>query len=464
MSLTESRVGEHPAFRGGFTPVTEEITAFDLPVTGRIPAELNGRYLRNGPNPMNLDDPRLHLFAGDGMVHGVRLRDGRAEWYRNRWVRSARVAERLGEPWPGGPVHAGMDFAANTHVIGHAGRTLALVESGPRPYELGYELDTLGVCDFGGTLPGGYVAHPKLDPATGELHAIAYYWGRAHVQYVRIGRDGLVTRTVDIPIPDQPMVHDCALTERYVVVYDLPVTFDMELARQGADIPYSWTDGRPARVGLLPRDGGAADVRWFEIEPCWVFHTLNAYDDGDRVVIDLVVYPRLFDGGRLAGGLPALDRWTIDPAAGTVTVTRLDDRPQEFPRVDERRVGRPYRYGYAVVTGELTERFAAGHVDLGDLDDEAFGNALLKHDLRTGAVQARTLHRDAYAGEPVFVPAEGADAEDDGYVLAFVNDPERGAADLLILSAQDFTGDPVAVAHLPARIPLGFHGSWIPDP
>ena len=205
-------------------------------------------------------------------------------------------------------------------------------------------------------------------------------------------------------------------------------------------------------------------MRWFEIEPCYVFHPLNAYDDGDRVVLDVVVYPRMFDRRPARRGAARARPLDDRPGGGHGDEERLDDRPQEFPRVDERGVGRPYRYGYAVVTGELTERFAAGHVDLGDLDDEAFGNALLKHDLRTGAVQARTLHRDAYAGEPVFVPAEGADAEDDGYVLAFVNDPERGAADLLILSAQDFTGDPVAVAHLPARIPLGFHGSWIPDP
>ncbi|MEV5411824.1 carotenoid oxygenase family protein [Thermopolyspora sp. NPDC052614] len=454
---------EHENFRGVFTPVTEEVTAFDLPVTGRIPAELNGRYLRNGPNPMSLDDPKLHVFLGDGMVHGVRLRDGRAEWYRNRWVRSARVAERLGEPWPGGPVHDGMDFPANTHVIEHAGRTLALVEAGPRPYELTYELDTIGPCDFGGTLPGGYVAHSKLDPRTGELHAIAYYWGWDHLQYVRIDKAGLVTRTVNIPVEGSPMVHDCALTERYVVVYDLPITFDMELAARGVGLPYSWNERHRARVGLLPREGGAADVRWFDLDPCWVFHTLNAYDDGDRVVVDAVVYPRVFGGGRLEGGLPTLDRWTIDVPAGKVTTSRLDDRAQEFPRVDERYVSLPYRYGYAVCVGDLNERFAVGGPDLNDLDDDAFGNALIKHDLRIGSKQTRNLRRDAYAGEPVFVPAEGAAAEDDGYVLAYVNNPDRGAADLMILSAQDFTGEPVAVVHLPARIPLGFHGSWAPD-
>ena len=183
---------ENRFLQGSFAPVAKEITAFDLPVTGRVPAGLSGRYLRNGPNPLGLDDPDYHWFLGAGMVHGVRLRDGRAEWYRNRWVRSKAVAEALGEKWPAGPVHAGMDFAANTHIIAHAGRTLATVEAGPLPYELSDELDTRGPCDFGGTLPGGFAAHTKLDPRTGELHAIAYFWAWDHVQHVVVdaGRPG----------------------------------------------------------------------------------------------------------------------------------------------------------------------------------------------------------------------------------------------------------------------------------
>jgi carotenoid cleavage dioxygenase len=140
---------------GPFAPVTAEITAFNLPVTGQVPAELCGRYLRNGPNPLNLDDPRYHWFVGDGMVHGVRLRDGKAEWYRNRWVRSRSVSAQIHEEWPAGPVHENFDFAANTHVIFHGGRTLATVEAGPLPYELSYQLDSVGPCDFGGTLLRG---------------------------------------------------------------------------------------------------------------------------------------------------------------------------------------------------------------------------------------------------------------------------------------------------------------------
>ncbi|MGW5156848.1 carotenoid oxygenase family protein [Nonomuraea wenchangensis] len=448
-------------FRDGFAPVTEEITAFDLEVTGRIPAVFNGRFLRNGPNPLSLDDPHAsHLFLGEGMVHGVRLRDGRAEWYRNRWVRSADVARRLGEPVRPGPVHAGMDFAPNTHVIGLAGRTFATVEAGALPYELSYELETIGSCDFGGGLPGGFAAHTHADPVTGELHAVAYFFGWDHHQHLVLGPDGTVRQVRDIPIADAPMLHDFALTERYVVLYDLPVTFSMEHAQKGTPLPYAWNEAHGARVGLLPRAGG--ETRWFDVEPCWVFHTVNAYDDGDEVVVDVIRYPKRFVDARLdAGGAPTLDRWRIDPASGKVSQTRLDDRSQEFPRIDERRTGLPHRYGYTAAARELNDIVSPHDTGLEDLPDEAFDNTLIKHDLVRGTQEARQFGRGAYVGEPVFVP-EG-EAEDDGYVMTLVNDPDRGAADLVIVSARDFTGEPVATVHLPARVPLGFHGSWIAD-
>ncbi len=448
-------------FRDGFAPVTEEITAFDLEVTGRIPAVFNGRFLRNGPNPLSLDDPHAsHLFLGEGMVHGVRLRDGRAEWYRNRWVRSAEVARRLGEPVRPGPVHGGMDFAANTHVIGLAGRTFATVEAGALPYELSYELETIGSCDFGGGLPGGFAAHTHADPVTGELHAVAYFFGWDHHQHLVLGPDGTVRQVRDIPIADAPMLHDFALTERYVVLYDLPVTFSMEHAQKGTPLPYAWNEAHGARLGLLPRAGG--ETRWFDVEPCWVFHTVNAYDDGDEVVVDVIRYPKRFVDARLdAGGAPTLDRWRIDTVSGKVSQTRLDDRSQEFPRIDERRTGLPHRYGYTAAARELNDIVSPHDTELEDLPDEAFDNTLIKHDLVRGTQEARQFGRGAYVGEPVFVP-EG-EAEDDGYVMTLVNDPDRGAADLVIVSARDFTGEPVATVHLPARVPLGFHGSWIAD-
>jgi carotenoid cleavage dioxygenase-like enzyme len=323
-----------------------------------------------------------------------------------------------------------MDFAANTHIIGHGGRTLATVEAGPLPYELTYELDTAGPCDFGGTLPGGFAAHTKLDHHSGELHAIAYYWAWDHVQHVIVDPAGQVRQTTDIPVTDGPMMHDFALTEKYVVLLDLPVTFSLKAVAAGRELPYVWNPDHPARVGL-------------------------------RVVVDLCQYNESFDVSTLwaAHGPVTLDRWTIDPAAGTVTQRRLDDRGQEFPRVDDRIISRPHRYGYSAVIGEVNRAITVS----GDFSDDAFANAVLRHDLTAGTVQAREFGRDHTVGEAVFAPAAPDAAEDDGYVLAFVHNPDRGASDLVILAAQDFLGNPVATIHLPARVPLGFHGSWIAD-
>jgi carotenoid cleavage dioxygenase-like enzyme len=256
-------------------------------------------------------------------------------------------------------------------------------------------------------------------------------------------------------------MHDFALTGNYVVLYDLPVTFSMDAVTAGQQYPYTWNPAHQARVGLLPRDGSAGDIRWLEVDPCWVFHTLNAYDDGDRVVADLCRYPSGYDVSTLDGyGPVTLDRWTVDPAAGKVTQQRLDDRGQEFPRVNDRLVSQPHRYGYSVVIGEVNEATAPLS---GDFADQAFANALLKHDLARGTVETHGFGRDAAVGEAVFAPAAPDGSEDDGYVMAFVHDPDRGAADLVILAAQDFTAEPVARVHLPARIPLGFHGNWIAD-
>ena len=154
---------------GPFAPVEDEITVFDLPVTGSVPAELSGRYLRNGPNPLGLEDPGYrfwegHWFLGPGMVHGVRLRDGKAEWYRNRWVRSRLLAEALGEKWPDGPVHAEMDFAANTHIIAHAGRFLATVEAGPCPTSCPVSWKLSGRVTSAGRCPA---ASPRTPSSTG---------------------------------------------------------------------------------------------------------------------------------------------------------------------------------------------------------------------------------------------------------------------------------------------------------
>ncbi|RSD10644.1 carotenoid oxygenase family protein [Amycolatopsis eburnea] len=469
---------------GNFAPVSREHTITELAVTGRIPEFLDGRYLRNGPNPLSEVDPAAyHWFMGDGMVHGVRLRDGKAEWYRNRWVRNESVKATLnGED---ASRFCGLDaLGANTNVIGHAGKTLALVEAGAPIYELTDELDTVGRCDFDGTLPGGYTAHPKRDPRTGELHAVSYFFGMGNkVQYSVIDAAGRARRVVDVEVTGSPMMHDFSLTEKYVVFYDLPVTFNAGMAvatsvpsalrtpaklvvsamvgkvrvpdpvsammasKIGANggLPYRWNEKYPARIGVMPRDGQSRDVRWFDVEPCYVFHPLNAYDDGDSVVLDVVRHPKMFDRelhGPAEGG-PTLDRWTVDLTAGKVLEERLDDRGQEFPRVDERLVGRPHRYGYAVST-----------------DGEANpGSSLFKHDFRTGSRQERAFGGGRQPGEFVFVPSHDDAAEDDGVLMGFVYDPASQRSDLTVLDAG--TLETVAAIHLPDRVPNGFHGNWV---
>lgn len=439
---------------GGYRPLTEEITTDALEVTGRLPEDLNGRLVYIGPNPAVIpDDPATYQwfdwFTATGMVHGVRLREGRAEWYRNRFTRSDRVTESRGWPTTEGPRHGTTDNTSSTNVISLNGKTFSLCEAGALPFLLSYELETQARSDFGGTLDGGFTSHPITDPDTGELHAITYYWRWDHIRYLVVGTDGNVRRQVDIPARHGPMVHSLGLTPTYVVVMDLPVTFDKELALRRPTYPYSWNPRHPARVGLMPRDGDAGSIRWFEVGDCWVFHPVNAYDLPDgRVVMDVVRYDHLFrkePADPFDTSRPTLDRWTIDPATGRLTEERLDDRPQEFPRTDQRLVGRPYRYTY---------------VD--SLVGSQFGG-LYKHDVVTGRSEFVDFGRGRATTEVQFVPRTPDAAEDDGWLLSYVYDAATDRSEVAVLHAQDLSAGPVATVGLPQRVTWGFHSNWLPD-
>jgi len=438
---------------GNFAPVHDEVTAVDLPITGTLPPELDGSYLRNGPNPATTPDPdRYHWFTGDGMVHGIRLRDGKAEWYRNRWVRSRAVAEALGEPARPSSVQNDNDMGPNTNVLRIGSRLLACVEAGPRPYELSPELDTIGPSDLGGTLPGGFTAHPHFDPVAGEWHAVNYFWGWGNqVQHVVVGADGDVTHARMIDTHGSPMLHDCAISERWTVVFDLPVAFDLDAAMAGESFPYHWQQDYPARFGLIDRTDLDGPVRWVDVDPCYVFHPLNAYDDGDLLVIDAVRWPRMFDGvgvGPVESGRPNLWRWTVDTLGGTAKAEQLSDIDEEFPRPDERLVGRRHRYGYSAL----------------DLTDPIEGQGgVVKHDLERGTSEVLHLGKGGGPNEFVFIPREGSKAEDDGWLLGLTYLPESDTSDLVVLAADDLSSGPVARVHLPVRVPFGFHGNWIPS-
>jgi carotenoid cleavage dioxygenase len=436
---------------GNYAPVEREVTAFDLPVIGELPADLCGRYLRNGPNPLGPVDPATHhWFLGDGMVHGVRLREGRAEWYRNRYVGSRQVSHLRGEPDIPGPNWSGTPIGANTNVGGFAGTTWAMVEAGPAPVELTYELETICRNDFFGTLPGAFTAHPKVCPRTGEMHAIVYGWPHwmDHVQYVVVAPDGRVRRTVDVPVPGMTMIHDMSLTERFAVVYDMPVTVDIELAFAGR-FPFRWNPDYGSRVGFLPREGEAADIVWVEVPLCYSFHPMNAYDLPDgRVVIDLCVYDSMFENelnGPFGSGFGRLERWTLDPVARTCSTVVLDERASEFPRHRGSLTAQPYRFGYYARPSESPEWPTA------------------KIDLQTGVVTDLDHGPGRGAGEPVFVSRPDATAEDDGWLVTLVHDVPRESAELVVIDAQDLAAGPVARVLLPQRVPYGFHGNWVSD-
>ena len=443
-----------PYLAGNFAPVTEELTAFDLPVTGQIPEELEGRLLRNGPNPIDPPDmAHHHWFIGDGMVHGVRLRGGKAEWYRNRYVGSQNVTEKLGRRTPK-PVTA--NSGPNTNVIGHAGRTYAIVEAGTKPVELDYELETIGTDGFCDSLPNGYTAHPKYDPLTGEMHAINYAPQvlMDKLEYVVVGADGTMTKSLQISAPTMPMVHDMGLTQKYAVVFDLPVAVDLDLAFSGAAFPLRWFDDYDARVGLLPRSAATeAEIVWCSIDPCYAFHPLNSYDlDDGRVVIDICRYDKLFDNDRngpFRDSLPQLERWTVDPKARKVTRDVIDERFQEFPRVAGSVLNQKHRFGYTTAVGT-------------SLNQWAFGDTI-KHDLDAGTSQVHEHGAGRGAGEPVFVSRSGGTTEDEGWILTTVYDATTDRSDIVILDAADISGAEVARIELPARIPHGFHGNWVRD-
>ena len=441
-------MSENPFLSGNFGPVEDELTVTDLPVTGEIPKELAGRLLRIGPNPIDPDPKTHHWFLGSGMAHGVYIRDGQAVSYRNRYVRDDLVVAAKGWPPVEGPPRADELGAgvANTNIIHHAGKTLAIVEAGNLPVELDDGLETVCRTDFEGTLTGGLSAHPHLDPETGELHAAVYspFW--EHIRHVVVGPSGLVTRSVDVPVPGRPMVHDCMFTRNYFILLDMPVILNMD---GGGSLPYKWTPDYGARVGLLPRDGEADEVTWHEVDPCFIFHPMNAYeDDRGHVVLDVIRHSKMFDqdANGPSEGTSSLDRWVIDPTDSRVSEHRIDERAQEFPRFDERRAGQSYRFGYTAGIG--------------------YNNSLggiKKHDLEKGTGELHNEGDHRFFLEPVFVPASDGAAEDDGWIMAYVYDRSTNQSDVTIFHAQDFSAEPQAIIHLPQRVPFGFHGNWVPD-
>lgn len=440
-----------PYLTGHYTPVTDETSAAGLPVRGTIPPELEGRYIRNGHNPKPGVVP-THWFRGSGMLHGVRLRGGRAEWYRNRWVHTPAFSDDA----PLFRADGSMDLAASaaaTHIIEFGGRLLALQEVN-LPWQVSPDLDTVGVFDFHGGLKTPMTAHTKEDPITGELHFLCYSPFPPHLIYYTASPAGHITRAEVIQGAGPSLMHDFAITTDHVIFFDLPVTFN---PAEQSGIPYRWNDDYPARMGVMPRTG-PAEVQWFDVEPGALLHSTNAHvDAGGRVVVDGPRYDRTawestwkwWVGAPGYATVPGTGmtayRWTLDPATGKASEEITDDLVTEFPTIDNRLVGLPNRHAYALAFP------GSGRTDWG----------IVKYDNGTGARKVFDLGRDRLPGEPYFVPAEGGTADDHGYLMSVVSDLGSDSSELLILDASELRE--VAAVQLPRRVPAGIHGSWIPD-
>ncbi|MBO3459517.1 carotenoid oxygenase family protein [Aetokthonos hydrillicola Thurmond2011] len=459
----ETTVANNPYLNGNFAPVSKEITTDNLKVIGELPPDLSGMFVRNGPNPQWTPIGMYHWFDGDGMLHGVRISNGVAT-YRNRYVRTRgwEIENQAGKAvWSGfleppqqdNPYGPGKN-TANTAIVWHAGQLLALWEGGaPHSIEVP-DLNTIGEYTYNNKLASAFTAHPKVDPVTGEMMFFGYSFSPPYLQYSLVSPTGELLRTVPIDLPMGVMMHDFAITENYTIFMDLPFTFSPERMQRGEPATMFERD-RPSRFGILPRFGDNSNIRWFESPSCYVFHTLNAYQEKDEIVLigcrmssTTVLIPQDSQPDPDAD-IPRLYQWRFNLSTGEVLEKMLDDVPCEFPRVNENFLGRKTRYGY-------TGRMKKGSLPLFD--------GLIKYDLESGKSETHEFGQGRYGGEAVFVPnASGKGDEDEGWLISFVYDTNNENSELVVVNAQDMAAQPVARVLIPQRVPYGFHGAWVSE-
>ena len=453
-----------PYLEGNFAPLSFEADANDMVVIGEIPRCLEGALYRNGANPQYAPRGRYHWFSGDGMIHGFFFENGRVS-YKNRWVRTERwKAERAaGEALFGGITDPGNNDprvegvsgnTANTNIVWHGGRLLALWEAG-LPTELDpATLETRGTWDFAGRLvrrnhPTGIMtAHPKLDPRTGEMLMFGYSPVEPYLVYNVVDRNGILTKSIELDVPWPSMMHDFITTAEHVIFPVFPAVFDIGAIANGGEV-MSWQPERGTMLGVMPRDGEAKDLRWFQTDPCYVFHPMNAHSEGQRVIAEVARFPVVPLFGQQGEGPANFYRFTIDLERGTAKQEKLDEVTMEFPRLDERYTGLPYAHGYAA--GALR----------GDHGIVGF-DSILHYNVQTGSRSAHVLREGSYTGEPVFVPSRPGAPEGEGVLLATVYREDEHSSDLLVLDAENVEKDPLATIKLPTRVPFGFHGNWRP--
>lgn len=461
-----------PYLSGNFAPLLVECDANDLVIEGEMPKNLNGTLYRIGPNPQF---PPLgqshHWFLGDGMVHALFIENGRVA-YRNRWVRTAQFnAERAAgrrlysssfDPDASDPSVAGKPRnVANTNIVPHAGKLFA-IDEGSSPVAIDPKsLETKGPWTFNGDYKGPMTAHPKVDAKTGEMFFFGYMAGgpgSPEIAFNVIDANGQLTQSETFKGPYAAMVHDFAITDRHIIFPLFPATIDVQRIMKGGPV-IAWDPDQGSHIGIMARGAKTSELRWFRGPPVYVYHPLNAYSEGERVVLDVMVYPRvpLFpnaDGSRaprdLADAPAHLERWTFDLAANTDSYKRepLDDLAAEFPRIDDRWTGLKHRHGYAgAIKGEL-------------LPGSPF-DTIVHYDLAHDERETWTPGPGAFVMEPVVAPRRADAAEAEGYVLTLVYRSDENRSDLVVLDAQDIARGPIATAKLPVRVPFGFHGNWL---
>ena len=457
---------DHPYLSGHHQPVRFEASAPDLIVEGDLPRDLAGVFYRNGPEPLYpTREGDYHWFDGDGMVYAFHLADGRASMC-NRWVRTEkfelekaagrRLFGMFGNPLTADPSVAGKTYnTANTNVILHAGRLYALME-GAKPVELDPRtLETLREHDYDGTVTSTFSAHPKLDHASGELVNIGAMingvMGQPALRYDIIAADGTVRKTEVIAVPHMALVHTFLLTEHWVVFPIIPIDTDIARFSRGGPMT-AWVNDRPTKLALMPREGTAADVRWFEFDPRHMFHELNAWEDDGRIIADVAaangtaLFPDETGTRRTHGDTrQSLRRWTIDIATAAMREEVLNDRDIQFPRPDDRLMTRKSRQAFA-------------NINLASRDGRVEGmDAVLGFDTVTGREDTWHFGPGASAGEVVFAPRIGSSGEGDGYAMTMVHRHGMPTSELAVFAASDIAAGPLATVHIPFRVPSGFH-------
>jgi carotenoid cleavage dioxygenase-like enzyme len=456
---------DDPHLSGNYLPVAREINASNLQViSGRIPRELRGAYMRNGPNPRFKPIYYAYPMDGDGMIHAVYFDNGQAR-YRNRFVQTSgfvteghagrAIYGSLTHPVPIDPKLIGpggdpgpLKNGAFISVLQHGGHLLALDEA-TTCYELTMELDTIGEWKAGTDKPINLGAHNRRHPKNGALFTLAYSLREPTVEFHQIDALGKVAKTFSIALAAPTMIHDFILTENHIVLLACPAVFDLKAAQSGKPL-LQWQPSLGTRIGLIALDGSS--VKWLDTDPFFVFHFGNGFERGGYLFIDYVRHDRLNLGYASANQkVPTLHRLNVNLASHKMIDTEITSMVVEFPRFNDSLNALPTRFIYLPTltnTLQLTS------------PPSATFNTMMKVNTETGDI-VRHDFGNRVAGEATFIPQKTNGGEDEGYLAIFAFDPVNRTSDLILLDAAHIDAEPVAVIRMPQRVPQGLHGNWI---